>query len=188
MAQAVLRREDGQGRLAITVAMLEAMVASGTIEDPQRVELIEGELNVCSSVSRSKGRLKAKLLAALANQVSSEFEVLARVSVRLDDYNEPMPDICVARAGVTTDVLFPPDCVLVIEVSESTVRQDRNLKAALYAKAGIPEYWVVDLTTSQTVVHRGPSAAGWGDVVSVPFGGELGAEFDGAVRVVLGAG
>jgi hypothetical protein len=76
MAQAVLCKDDGYNRLAITVQMLEAMVASGAIEDPTRVELIEGELAVCNSFSRNKGRLKAKLLTDLANQVSSGFEVL----------------------------------------------------------------------------------------------------------------
>ncbi len=186
MAQAVLRSEDGQGRLAITVAMLDAMVASGTIEDPARVELIEGELITMSPTHLPHGRMTARLIRQLGNSISDSYEVVDGGSLRLDDYNEPMPDICVARAGVTTDVLFPTDCLLVIEVSESTVRQDRTVKSQLYAKAGIPEYWVVDLTTSQTVVHRGPSKAGWSDVVSVPFGGELVAEFDGAVRVVVG--
>jgi Uma2 family endonuclease len=113
--------------------------------------------------------------------------VLARVAVRLDDFNEPMPDICIARAGGTTDVLPPSDCVLVIEVSDSTARNDRLVKAQLYAKAGIPELWIVDLNTSETVVHRRPSEAGWADVMSVPFAGELVAAFDGAVRVVVGA-
>jgi Uma2 family endonuclease len=186
MAHAVLRREDGQNRLAITVGMLQAMVASGTIEDPSRVELIEGELVYLSSVSRNQARIKANLIMQLSDQISPAFDVLGRVSVRLDAHNEPMPDICVARAGVTTDVLNPSDCVLVIEVSESTVRQDRNVKANLYAQAGLPEYWVVDLNTSGTTVHRGPSEAGWSDVVSVPFDGELVAAFDGAVRVVVG--
>jgi Uma2 family endonuclease len=185
MAQAVLRTEDGQGRLAITVAMLEALVASGTIEDPQRVELIEGELSVCSFVSRCEGRVRAKLLCELGNLVSPDFEVLARVSVRLDEYNEPMPDICIARAGVTTDVLYPPDCMLVIEVSESTVRQDRNLKAALYAKASIQEYWVVDLNAAETVVHRGPSEAGWEHVKSVQFSSGLTALFDSNINIVV---
>jgi Uma2 family endonuclease len=187
MAQAVLLKDDGYNRLAITAQMLEAMVASGTIEDPARVELIEGELAVCTFVSRNEGRLKAKLLHQLANQVSSDFEVLARVSVRLDDHNEPMPDVCVAQAGVTTDVLFPKDCVLVIEVSESTASRDRLVKAGLYAKAGIPELWIVDLTTSETMVHRGPSEAGWAEIVAVPFADELVAGFDGAVRVTLAA-
>jgi Uma2 family endonuclease len=186
LAQAVLRREDGLSRLAITVQKLEAIVASGTIDEPARVQLIEGELVVCMSVSRCGSRLNARLLCQLANQVFQDFEVLARVSVRLDDYNEPMPDICVAHAGVTTDVLYPTDCVLVMEGSESTVRQDRLVKAQLYAKAGILEYWLVDLNNSETIIHRGPSEAGWKDVVSFPFGGELVAGFNGDVRVVVG--
>jgi Uma2 family endonuclease len=185
MAQAVLRTEDGYNRLAITVAMLEAMVASGTIEDPQRVELIEGELITMSPTYRNHARMTARLIGLFTQVIPADFETYDGGSLRLDDYNEPMPDICIARAGVTTDVLFPSDCVLVIEVSESTARQDRQIKAQLYAKAGIPEYWVVDLTTSQTVIHRGPSEAGWSDVISVPFGGDLVTAFDGTVRVVV---
>jgi Uma2 family endonuclease len=185
MAQALLLKDDGYDRFAINVHMLGAMVAAGTIEDPARVELIEGELAVCTFVSRNEGRVKAKLLHQLANQVPTSFEVLARVSIRLDDYNEPMPDICIARAGVTTDVLHPNDCVIVIEVSEATACKDRLLKAPLYALAGIPELWIVDLSMSETIVHRGPTSAGWSDVVSVPFGQELVAAFDGSVRVVV---
>jgi Putative restriction endonuclease len=77
------------------------------------------------------------------------------------------------------------EAVLIIEVSDSTARKDRLVKAKLYASAGIPEFWIVDLNSSETVVHRGPSEAGWADVVSVPFAGEVVAAFDGAVRIVL---
>jgi Uma2 family endonuclease len=187
MAQALLLKDDGYSRLAITAQMLEAMVASGTIEDPARVELIEGELITMSPTYRSHARMTARLIGLLGNAVSEDFEVYDGGSLRLNDYNEPVPDICIARACVTTDVLYPADCVLVIEVSESTARQDRQIKAQLYAKAGIPEYWIVDLTISQTVIHRGPSEAGWSDVISVPFAGELVAGFDGTVRVVVEA-
>jgi Uma2 family endonuclease len=114
MAQAVLRKEDGQGRLAITVAMLEAMVASGTIEDPQRVELIEGELIMVSPTYRNHARMTARLIGLLSQAISADFETYDGGSLRLDDYNEPMPDICIARAEVTTDVLYPSDCFLVI--------------------------------------------------------------------------
>jgi Uma2 family endonuclease len=64
---------------------------------------------------------------------------------------------------------------------------DRLIKAQLHAKAGIRELWIVDLNTSETLVHRGPSEAGWAEVVNVPFTGELVAEFDGVVRVVVEA-
>jgi Uma2 family endonuclease len=185
MAQALLHKDDGYNRLAITVQMLKAMVASGTIEDPQRVELIEGELVKMSPTYRSHARMTARLIGLLTQAIRADFETYDGGSLRLDNYNEPMPDICIARTGVTTDVLYPSDCLLVIEVSESTVRQDRTLKAQLYAKAGVPEYWVVDLTTSQTIVHRGSSETGWDEIVSVPFAGELVAGFDGAVRVIV---
>lgn len=187
MAQAVLHRDDGISRLAITVDMLEAMVASGTIEDPARVELIEGELGVCRSVSLAKARLKAKILVAFANQISPEYEVLSRVSIRLDPYNEPISDLCVAKAGVETNVLAPSDCALVIEVFDATAHKDRIIKAPLYAKAGILELWIVDLNTSETLVHRGPNEAGWASVEEVPFSGELIAAFDDGIKVTISA-
>jgi Uma2 family endonuclease len=187
MAQAVLRKDDGYNRLAITVQMLEAMVASGTIEDPTRVELIEGELLTMSPTYRAHARMTARLIAMLTYCMPANFEVYDGGSLRLNDYNEPVPDICIAHAGVTTDVLYPGDCVLVLEVSDSTARNDRLVKAELYAKAGIAELWILDLNTSETIVHRGASEAGWADVVSVPFAGELTAAFDRAVKVVVGA-
>jgi Uma2 family endonuclease len=185
MAQVLLHKVDGHSRLAITALMLDALVAAGTIEDPARVELIEGELAVCTSVSRKKGILQAKLLGQLANYLAVDFEVLVRVSVRLDDYNEPMPDICVARADVTSDVLYSNDCVLVVEVRDAAARKDGQLKAPLYAKAGIPELWVLDINTAETIVHRGPSASGWADVVALPFADTLTALFDSNINIIV---
>lgn len=185
MAQALLTKDDGYNRLAITVAMLEAMVASGTIEDPERVELIEGELVTMSPTHLPHAIMTARLIRLLGNSISEDFVVADGGSLRLNDYNEPMPDICIARAGVTTDVLYPTDCALVIEVSEATARKDRIVKAPLYAKAGIPELWIVDLNTSETLVHRGPSDAGWGDVSAVPFAQELVPLFDASISVTI---
>jgi Uma2 family endonuclease len=186
MAQALLLKDDGYNRLAITVQMLEAMVTSGTIEDPARVELIEGELIRMSPVHRAHARMTSKLNMLLSIRISAEFEVLENISVRLSEFNEPIADLCVVRAGGTTDVAMPFEVMLVVEVSDSTARNDRLVKAPLYAKAGIPELWIVDLNTSETLVHRGPSESGWAEVVSVLFAGELVAGFDRAVRVVVG--
>jgi Uma2 family endonuclease len=185
MAQALLLKDDGYSRLAITVQMLGAMVASGTIEDPSRVELIEGELITMSPVHRAHARMTSKLNALLRAQVSADFEVLENISIRLSDFNEPVADLCVVKAGNETDVVMPFECVLVVEVSDSTARNDRLIKAKLYANAGIPELWIVDLNTSETIVHRSPSEAGWGQVIGVPFGEELVAAFDGAVKIVV---
>jgi Uma2 family endonuclease len=185
MAQALLQKDDGYSRLAITVDMLEAMVAGGTIEDPARVELIEGELITMSPVHRAHARMTSKLNALLSAQVSGDFEVLENISVRLSDFNEPIADLCVVRTGNETDVVLPFECALVVEVSDSTASKDRLLKAQLYAQAGIPELWIVDLSTKETLVHRGPSVQGWGSVESVAFAQPLNALFDERLVVVV---
>lgn len=185
MAQALLNKNDGLARLAITVDMLDAMVASGTIDEPSQVELIEGELVFMSPTHVPHARLTSRLIRQLGNMTSDEYEVFDGVSLRINDYNEPMPDICIARAGVEKNVLAPADCVLVIEVSDATAIKDRVVKAPLYAKAGIPEFWIVDLTTSETIVHIGGTASGWTSVIVVPFTQELAVTFDDAIKVTV---
>ena len=186
MAQVLLRKDDGYDRLAITVDMLEAMVASGTIEDPARVELLEGELFAMSPVHRAHARMTSRLNALLTASIGPQFEVLENISVRLSDFNEPIVDLCVVKAGGTSDVVMPFEVVLVIEVSDTTAASDRTQKAPLYAKAGIPEFWIIDLNAGETVVHRGPRETRWMQVDSVSFGEELVAAFDESVRVVVG--
>jgi Uma2 family endonuclease len=185
MAQALLQKDDGFPRLAITVDMLEAMVAAGTIDDPTRVELIEGELVTMSPTHLPHARLTAKLLRLFGNSLSDAFEVFDGVSLRLNDYNEPVPDICVAYAGILADVLASEDCALVIEVAEATARKDRLVKAPLYAKAGIVELWIVDLNTQETLVHRGPGAQGWATIDKTPFTAPLVPLFDDSLSVVI---
>ena len=187
MAQARMRAADGYDRLLITVDMLEAMVASGTIEDPTRIELIEGELVTMSPTHLPHARLTAKLLRHIGNILGAGHEVFDGVSVRLDDLNEPVPDVCIAKGGLTALVLTPADCALVIEVSDATARKDRLLKAPLYGKAGIPELWIVDLITLETVVHRGPSEMGWNEIFSVPFTNQLSAQFDSKISLTINA-
>jgi Uma2 family endonuclease len=185
MAQARVHTADGYDRLAITIDMLEAMVAGGTIEDPTRVELLEGDLITMWPTHVPHARLTAKLLRYIGNHLTSGFEIFDGGSLRLNDYNEPMPDICIAKAGLTYQVLQPRDCALVIEVSDSTARKDRLLKAPLYGKAGIPELWIIDLNTSETIVHSGPTSTGWANSMAVPFSETLTPLFDRALSVTI---
>lgn len=186
MTQSLLRKDDGYNRLAITTDMLAAMVQSGTIENPARVELIEGELITMSPVHRAHARMTSKLNALMTARVGPQFEVLENISIRLSPLNEPIADLCIVMAGGTTDVVMPGEIVLVIEIADSTAKSDRLVKAPLYAKAHIAELWIVDLIACETLVHRAPSEAGWTHMVTIPFGGEVVAAFDECVRVVVG--
>ena len=99
MAQTLLHRDNGKAHLAITADMLAAMVAGGTIEDPARVELIEGELVTMSPVHRAHARMTSKLNAVLTASVGPQYEVLENISVRLSDFNEPIADLCIVKGG-----------------------------------------------------------------------------------------
>ena len=74
-------------------------------------------------------------------------------------YNEPEPDLAVTREDTTAYAdrhPGPEDLALVVEVSDTTLRTDLIVKARLYARAGIPEYWTVDLAARQLHAHRNP--------------------------------
>ena len=91
----------------------------------------------------------------------TEFEVSVQNSLVLSDISEPEPDVVVARghwrdfiAGLPLEAV-----VLVAEISKTTLQTDLNQKAMIYAKAGIVEYWVIDIVNSELVVHRQPVQA-----------------------------
>ena len=83
--------------------------------------------------------------------------------------NEPEPDAIVLRQPLVESEAAnpgPPDVILVAEVSSSTLDYDLGVKAALYASAGIAEYWVVDVRNMRIVVHRDPIGERYASVVA----------------------
>jgi Uma2 family endonuclease len=136
----------------------------GIISPEERLELIDGEIyrhmspiGVPHSASMSLVRLCVERAFGKGYFVTSDHPLT------IDDHGEPEPDLIVA-VGTAYDYLDrhprPSDVRLVIEVSDTSLRFDRKTKRSLYARAGIPEYWIVNLKTRQLVVHRSPSAKG----------------------------
>ena len=90
-------------------------------------------------------------------------------SVRLDLFNEPEPDIVLLRPRADFYASAhpgPADILLIVEVSESSIDYDRDIKARVYARAGLPEYWVVDLNEDVVHVHSDPSSGVYRAVAS----------------------
>lgn len=89
-------------------------------------------------------------------------EVSVQMPLRIPPYNEPEPDIMVTR-GQLEDYLDqhpgPDDAVLVVEVSDTTVDADRDVKGPLYASAGVPEYWLINVRGGVLEVYRNPTQA-----------------------------
>ena len=90
-------------------------------------------------------------------------------SIRLLEHSEPQPDLVLLRRRpgfYATSDAGPADTLLVIEVADTSLRYDRDVKVPLYARVGIPEVWLVDLTDGSITSHREAGPQGYGRVVT----------------------
>jgi Uma2 family endonuclease len=131
----------------------------GLFGPDERLELIEGEVirKMTHNTPHATGiRLAEKLL----NRIFGEgYDVRAQLPLALGKRSEPEPDIAVV-VGSARDYEdeHPSSAMLVVEISDATLRLDRTTKASLYARAGIPEYWIVNLKDRLLEVHRQPGS------------------------------
>ena len=126
----------------------------------QRVELIAGR--IIEMAPQKDPHAVAILLGhqALSGAFGEGYVVRCRLPLHLSSNSEPEPDFAVL-AGGPRDFLgkgHPRTALLVVEISDTTLRYDRRKKAGLYAKAGIEDYWIVNLIDRQLEVHRKPVA------------------------------
>ncbi|MGI8991610.1 MAG: Uma2 family endonuclease [Bryobacteraceae bacterium] len=139
----------------------DLLVNSGIL-DAQRYELLEGEL--IEKVSKNHPHMLAvMLLCRWLNRIFAEGRVLQEPSIHLaradTRYSDPEPDAVVLNRPYDkfTGKADPEDIVLVVEVSDTTLRMDTARKASLYARAGIQDYWVLDIKGRRMIVHRQPA-------------------------------
>ena len=172
----LLSRNPWVARRPLTVHDYHRMGEAGILSEDDRVELIEGELVAMSPVgSRHVGTVYA-LTRLLSRAIGDRGIVSVQSPIRLDDRSEPEPDVALLKPRADdyrTALSTPPDVLLVIEVSGSTLAYDRAVKAPLYAAHGIPELWIVDLVGQKVEVHRKPEAGLYTDTLRVGAGDTL---------------
>jgi Uma2 family endonuclease len=152
------------------------LVATGAFED-EHVELLRGVLVTMSPQGNDHASVTAEISHRLMEQLvalglNSRYMVRTQLPYAASDYSEPEPDIAVApRAFPGTP--HPDRAFLLVEVSDSSLRKDRTIKTGIYAEAGVPEYWVVDVqggavevyTTPQNGAYQTTTRAMRGDVL-----------------------
>jgi Uma2 family endonuclease len=151
-------------RHRITVEEYHRMAELGFFAPDARVELIEGEIIDMPPVGPRHGATVNYLHELLIRAASDRVFVWAQSGVQLGDFSEPQPDLALLPRRADFYSKKNPvnsDTLLVIEVSESTLRYDQRVKAPLYARYGIPEYWIFDTQKNQILVSRNPSPEGY---------------------------
>ena len=148
----------------ITVDEYERIIEAGVLEDPSRVELIDGEMVDKMGKSAEHGYTTKKTITALGGRLPSGWTWRSEQPVRIPDFDEPEPDVTVVR-GTDEDyehkLPTAADVALLIEVSSSTLVQDRGKRLLVYAKGRIPVYWIVNLVNRQVEVYSRPGKNGY---------------------------
>lgn len=162
-------------RRKFTVEHYHTMVLSGIIAEDDRVELIRGEIVEMSPPSQQHAayvrRLNILFSKKLSNSHCHRFPSRALVdiqnSVQLDDFSEPQPDVALLQpredfyeAGHPQ----PGDVFLIVEVADTTLKYDRQVKIPLYAEQNIVEVWLVDIHEQCVEVYREPKPMGYQNV------------------------
>ncbi len=139
-----------------------AMAEAGILSSDERVELLDGEIIAMAPIGSRHANCVGQL-TDLMSAVGQRAMVWVQNPVRLDTGSEPQPDLMlVRRRGYSDAHPGPGDVLLLIEVADTTVDVDRDRKLPLYARAGIPEYWIVDLPEETVEVYTEPSGDGYG--------------------------
>jgi Uma2 family endonuclease len=147
-------------RRLFTVDEYHKMLAAGILKEDDRVELIEGEIVQMSPIGKHHAGIVNRLAAILHNLFADSAVVAVQNPIQIGDSSEPEPDIAILnfRGDYYAGKLpTPQDIVFLIEVAETTLATDRGTKVPLYAHAGIPEVWIVNLSDELVEVYSSPS-------------------------------
>ena len=143
------------------------LMGDAGVFDETRVELLDGEIYDMSPIN-SPHAGTVKFLNRLLNKwLGDKYIIGIQDPVTLDNYSEPEPDIAILKTRedfYTDSHPQPKDIILIIEVADSSLDKDRNIKLPGYARAGIAEAWLVVLEESTVEVHTQPSAKGYDNI------------------------
>jgi Uma2 family endonuclease len=144
----------------ISVKEYHKMIEAGILTPADRVELIRGQIIQMGPVG-SKHAACVRKIDALFNKLLPEEQAIvsSQNPIRIPDFSEPEPDIAVLRYRedyYAEGHPGPEDILLIIEVSDATYDYDKQMKMPIYAEAGIPEYWIVNLNTNEIEAYHNP--------------------------------
>jgi Uma2 family endonuclease len=151
-------------RRRFTVDEYHRMSESGILRAGDRVELIRGDIVDKSPIGSRHAACVALLTEALVARLAGRAVIWPQNPVALPPDSEPQPDLAVLRFRhdrYGSALPSPGDVLLLVEVADSTLRYDREVKLPLYAESGILEVWIIDLEHDRIEVYRSPGPDGY---------------------------
>ena len=146
----------------ITVEEYYKMAEAGILDEDDRVELIDGKIIEMSPIGSKHASCVDKIVALLNRLNRPDILIRGQNPIRLGRYSEPEPDVTVVKFSPDYYSGKHPsakDILLVIEVADSSLEYDREVKLPLYASAKIPECWIVNLEKKEIETYHSPAGS-----------------------------
>lgn len=147
-----------------SIAEYHRMTEAGILREDDRVELVEGVILQMAAMGSRHAACVRRLEAFLNQHFRQDGIISTQCPIRLEDTSEPEPDLALLKPRddfYAQEHPGPDDVLLVIEVSDTSTEYDTEVKLPLYARAEIPEVWLVDLQTETVEVHSHPVSGGY---------------------------
>jgi Uma2 family endonuclease len=146
-------------RRTFTVDEYHRMAEAGILSEDDRVELIDGEIVKMSPIGSCHVACVNRLTAVLTSKIGGAAIVSVQNPFAVDEYSEPQPDIVILKPSEDFYAHSLPtaqDVLLIIEVADTSLSYDRNVKVPAYARAGVPEAWIADLAGDGIEAYSDP--------------------------------
>ena len=153
-------------RMRISADRYQKMVATGVLTKYDHVELIDGDMINMAPIGPPHSAVVARLTRLFVLSLGDSAIVSPGASLKLGEYSVPQPDLMLLKPRAdfyAAQLPTPPDVLLLVEVSDSSLAFGRGVKRALYARQGVAEYWVVDIPGRRLFVDREPTVDGYGE-------------------------
>jgi Uma2 family endonuclease len=134
-----------------SVAEFYKLAEAGILSEDDRVELLDGQIMTMAPIGENHRTVVDRLAEIFIDQRNGRYRVGVQNPLRLDDLNEPQPDLVLYARAVGARHPTPAETFLIVEVADASLDYDQGEKIPLYAAAGIKEVWVVDLV--RNLVH-----------------------------------
>lgn len=157
MSVSLLRRK-------FTIAQYYKMAESGILTEGDRVELIRGEIIEMSPIGTKHAACVRRLIALMSEKLDDRVLLDIQNPIVLDDFSEPQPDIILVQPREDFYESAHPqasDVFLIVEVADTTIKYDREIKIPLYAENNVIEVWLVDINQQCIEVYRDPLSSGY---------------------------
>ena len=145
----VFQKWDEPRPVKLTIADFLRLDDAGAFDDYPKTELIDGVVVAMNAQLSTHARIKSRIFRRIADAVDDalpDYEAWVEVATAIPPVSMPEPDIVVTRFQAIGRAPVPVDTIaLIVEVADTTKRFDLGAKARIYAAAGVPEYWVVDV-------------------------------------------